>query len=148
MIVDYSRTKSVMKLFKLFIFYIERVQISDGDPDPLWKRIFVHISNGLDSILIIIKPFLSVLKISGTFVFFLRTSGEYWKNYRKEYIFNTDSWKRIEYSLKLLKKYFWYWQQNVLWDYYKSSRDMDKDQFSQRIRIHITGKSVYEDWSL
>jgi hypothetical protein len=66
--------------------------ISDGDPDPLWKLILIHISG---SILILIRHFLSVLKISKTFVFFLRTSGEYLKKYRKESVFNTDPWKQI-----------------------------------------------------
>ena len=41
-----------------------------------------HISGGLVSISIFIKHFLSVLKISKTFVFFLGTSGEYSKKYR------------------------------------------------------------------
>ena len=49
---------------------------------------------GLISILIFIKHFLSTLKISKTFVFFLRTSSEYLKQYRQISIFKTDPWKR------------------------------------------------------
>ena len=39
------------------------------------------LSGGLDSILTFMKHFLSVLKISKTFVFFLRTSSEYLARY-------------------------------------------------------------------
>ena len=58
--------------------------------------------------------FLSVLKISKTFVFFFRTSNEYSKKYRQGSVFTTDPWKRIlktdpcpylvKYSLDVLKK--------------------------------------------
>ena len=78
------------------------------------KRILIHISGGLDSTLIFIKHFLSVLKISKTFVYFFRTSGEYSKKYRQGSGFSTDPWKRIlktdpclylvKYSLDVLKK--------------------------------------------
>ena len=50
------------------------IECSDGNPYPLWKRI--HISGGLNSILIFIKHFLSILKISKTFVFFLTGYGQ------------------------------------------------------------------------
>ena len=60
---------------------------SYGDPDPLWKQILIHISGGLDSILIFIKHFLSVLKISKIFVFFLRTSSEYLTRYGQGSVF-------------------------------------------------------------
>ena len=48
---------------------------SDGDPLISRKRILIHISGGLDSILIFIKHLLSILKMSN--VFLLRTSGEF-----------------------------------------------------------------------
>ena len=76
--------------------------------DPL------HISEGLDSILIFIKHFLSVLRIYKTFVFFIRMSGEYSKKYWQGSIFSTDPCKRIlktdpcpylvKYSIDVLKK--------------------------------------------
>jgi hypothetical protein len=56
---------------------ILQVKISDGDPLISRKRILIYISGGLNSILFFIKHFLSLLKISKTFVFFLRTSSEY-----------------------------------------------------------------------
>ena len=43
---------------------------SDGDPLISRKLILLHISERLDSILIFIKHFFSVVKISKTFVFF------------------------------------------------------------------------------
>ena len=88
--------------------------ISDGDPLISRKWILIYISGGLDAILICIKHFLSVLEISKTFVFFLRTSGEYSKKYRQGSVISTDPWKRILkmdpcpylviYSLDILKK--------------------------------------------
>ena len=57
---------------------------SDGDPLISRRRILMHISEGLHSILIFIKYFLSILTISKTYVFFLRTSVEYLKKYRHE----------------------------------------------------------------
>ena len=63
---------------------------SDGDPLISRKRTLIHISGGLDSIVIFIKHVLSVLKISKTFVFFLRTSGEYSKKYRQGSVISTD----------------------------------------------------------
>ena len=93
---------------------INYILSSDGDPDPVWKRILIHISGRLGSILIFIKHFLFVLRISKTFVFFLRTSGEYLKKYRQRSVFKTDPWKRIlktdpcpnlvKYSLNVLTK--------------------------------------------
>ena len=57
---------------------------SDGDTDLLWKQILFHISGGLVSISIFIKEKnLFVLKISKTFVFFLRTLGEYLRRYEQ-----------------------------------------------------------------
>ena len=60
------------------------------------------------------KHFLSILKISKTFFFFLRTLGEYSKKYRQGSVFTTYPWKRIlntnpclylvKYSLDVLKK--------------------------------------------
>ena len=58
--------------------------------DRLLKQILIHISGGLDSILIFRKHFLSVLKKSKTFVFFLRPSGEYSKKYIQGSFFNKD----------------------------------------------------------
>ena len=88
---------------------------SDGDSLISRKLILIHISGGLDSILIFTKYFLSILKISKTFVFFL-TSGEYSKKYRQGSVISTDPWKRIlktdpspylvKYSLDVLKKNF------------------------------------------
>ena len=43
----------------------------------------------------IIKHFMFVLKISKTFVFFLRTSGEYSKKHIQGSFISTDLWKRI-----------------------------------------------------
>ena len=61
-----------------------------------------------------IKYFLSVLKISKTLVFFLRTSSEYSKTYWQGSVFTTDHWKRIiktdpcpylvKYALDILNK--------------------------------------------
>ena len=72
--------------------------------------IVIHISRELDSILMFIKHFLSMLKISKTLVFFLRTSGEYSKHGS---VLTTDPLKRIlktdpclylvKYSLDVLK---------------------------------------------
>ena len=69
---------------------------------------------GLDFILFFIKHFLSVLKISKTFVVFLRTSSEYLIRYRQGSVFNiifqgsvvkTDPCLYIfEYSPDVLKK--------------------------------------------
>ena len=65
-------------------------------------------------VVILIKHFLSVLKISKTLVFFLRTSGEYSKKYGQGSVFTTDPLKRIlktdpcpylvKCSLDILKK--------------------------------------------
>ena len=59
------------------------------------KRIHIHIYGGLDSILIFKILFLSLLKISKTFVFFLRKLGKYSKKYRQGSVISTDPWKRI-----------------------------------------------------
>ena len=74
----------VILKYYTFTFYI---LASDGDPDPLWKQIVIHISGGLDSLLIFIKHILSVLKISKTFVFFLKTSSEYLTRYEQGFVF-------------------------------------------------------------
>ena len=94
--------------------YTSFVKSSDGDPLISRKRIFIHISGELDSILIFIKHFLFVLKISKTFVFFFRMSGEYSKKYIQGSVFTTDPWKRIlktdpcpylvRYSFDVLRK--------------------------------------------
>ena len=57
---------------------------------------------------------MSVLKVSKTFVFFFKTSGENSKKYRQGSVFTTDPWKRIlktdpciylvKYSVGVLKK--------------------------------------------
>ena len=57
------------------------IKNSDGDPFISRKRILIHIPQGLDSILIIIKHFLSALEISEHFVLLIRTSGEYLRRY-------------------------------------------------------------------
>ena len=87
---------------------------SDGDPLISRKQILIHISGGHDSTLIFIKHFLSVLKISKTFVLFLRTLGEYSKKYRQGSAISADPLKRIfktdpcpylvKYSLDVPKK--------------------------------------------
>jgi hypothetical protein len=68
---------------------------SDGDPLIARKQILFQISWGLDSKVIFKKHGLSVLKISKTFVFFWRTSGEYLKKYIQGSVISTDPWKRI-----------------------------------------------------
>ena len=60
---------------------------SDGDPDLLWKQILIHISGGLDSILIFMKYFVSLLKISKNFVFFLRMLSAYLTRYGQGSVF-------------------------------------------------------------
>ena len=69
---------------------IKAILTSDGDPLISRKRILIHISQGLDSISIHMKHFLFLLKISKTFVFLLRTSGEYLKRYGQGSVFKTD----------------------------------------------------------
>ena len=76
-------------------------------------KILIYISGGLEYILISRRHFLFVLKISETFVFFLRTSDEYIKKYRQVSVFTTVPWKRVlktypcpylvKYSLDVLK---------------------------------------------
>ena len=53
-------------------------------------RFLIYIFCELDSTLIYIKYFLFILKISKTFVFFLRTSGEYSMRYGQGSVFTTD----------------------------------------------------------
>ena len=66
--------------------------------------ILIHISGGLDSILIFIQKHLSVLKISKAFVFFLRTSGQYLTRYGQGSVFNIGLYF-FEYSVSdILKK--------------------------------------------
>ena len=78
---------------------------SDRDPLILRKRILIYISGGLDSILVFIKHFLSVLKVSKTFVFFLRTPGEYLTRYGQGSVVKTDPCLYFfEYSPDVLKK--------------------------------------------
>ena len=59
------------------------------------KRILIHISCGLDFALIFRKHVLSILKISKTFAFFLRTSGKYLTRYGQGSLFIMDPWKLI-----------------------------------------------------
>ena len=62
-------------------------------------------SCGLDSIIILIKHFLSVLKLSKTFLFFRKTSGKYLTSYGQESIFTTDPCPYLViYSPDALKK--------------------------------------------
>ena len=88
------------------------VYFSDGDPDPQWKRILIHISGGLGSILIFIKHFLSVLKLSKMFVFFLRTLSEYLTRYGQGSVF------KIRFQGSVLKTdlclYFFKYSPDVL----------------------------------
>ena len=58
------------------------VKDSDGDPFFSRKRILIQSSQGLSSILFLTKHLLFALKISKTYVLFLRTSGEYLTRYR------------------------------------------------------------------
>ena len=110
---------------------------SDGDLLISRKRILIYISGGLDSIVIFIKPVLSVLKLSKTFDFFLRTSGEYSKKYRQGSVISTDPCPYlVKYSLDVLKKKTKFLDilitdKKCLTKKYriKSSGDMDKDPF-------------------
>ena len=92
--VNFFFAKLYILIYTTFYVKIEFCQIShilqlhgsvlcssDGDPLISRKRLLNHISGGLDSILILIKHFLSVLKISKTFIFFLKTSSEYLTRY-------------------------------------------------------------------
>ena len=63
------------------------ITIIDGDPLISRKQILFHISGGFDSILFLKKHFLSVLKISKTFVFFIRMSIEYLTRYVQGSVF-------------------------------------------------------------
>ena len=54
--------------------------MSDGDPFISRKRILIHISKGLDSILILIKHFLFVLKISKKIFFFKERQGNIYRD--------------------------------------------------------------------
>ena len=76
----FQNNKSIFMYVHILYIYLN--QCSDANPFIyIKKRILIHISWGLDSILIFIKLFLSILKISTTFVFFFRTSGEYLTRY-------------------------------------------------------------------
>ena len=68
------------------------VYCSDGDPLIIRERILIHISGGLDSIRIFKRHFLSVLKISKTFVFFLRRSSNFLTRYGSR--IKDPLWKR------------------------------------------------------
>ena len=102
LIKTYTYTLNIISVLSLAVMGIRLLK----------KIILIHISWGLDSILISYKTFLSILKI--TLVFFLRTSGEYSKRYGQVSVFTTDPWKRILktdscpyliiYSLEVLKK--------------------------------------------
>ena len=59
---------------------------------------------GLDSILIFIKHFLSVLKISETFAFFLRTSSEYLTRYGQGSVFKICFSISLNIYLMLLRQ--------------------------------------------
>ena len=92
------------------------INISDGDPDLLWKLILIHVAYLWRTCFYINfhKTFFFALKISKTFVFYRRTSGEYLKKYRQWSVFLTDPWKRslktdpclylVKYSSDFLKK--------------------------------------------
>ena len=122
---------------------------SDWDPFISRKRILTHISWRLDSILFFIKHFLFVLKISKTFVFFLRTSSEYSTRYGQEsvlkicfqgYVVTDPCPYLFEYSPDVLKKKIRvldlfnfntdkkYFIKNSICRI-KFSEDMDKDPF-------------------
>ena len=59
------------------------------------KWILIHISWGLEFALVFRKHVFSILKISKTFVFFLRMSGKYLTRYGQGSVFTTDPWKWI-----------------------------------------------------
>ena len=65
------------------------------------KRILIHISWGLNSIFFFVKHFLSVLKISKTFVVFLTTSSEFLTRYGQGYVFK-DPFSRMSIILSIL----------------------------------------------
>ena len=79
-----------VKFCALLYYILTYKYLIASDGDPLISRKRILISGGLVSILIFIKHFLSALKISKTFVFFLRTSGEYLKIYRQGSVISTD----------------------------------------------------------
>ena len=124
-----------------YISMYKSKKISDGDPDPLWKRILIHISGRLDSIFN--KHFLFTFKISKTFVFFFWTSSEYLTRYGHVSVFKIHFQGSVvkidpclyffEYSPNVLKKKIkvldaFNTDNFVFYEYYyriKSSRDMD-----------------------
>ena len=104
---------AIFKQVTIYIFKVNKisqwwrsVDFKKTDPYPYLWRIWFYIN--------LHKTFLSVLKISKTFVFFLRMSGEYSKKYRQWSVISTDPCKRIlktdpcpylvKYSLDVLKK--------------------------------------------
>ena len=123
------------------------VKSSDGDPFISRKWILIHISGGLDSILICIKHFLTVFEISKIFVFFLRTSSEYLTRYGQGSVFKVRFQGSVEITDPCL--YFFEYSPDVLKKKTKvldisntdkkcfiqiniesSPGDMDKDPFS------------------
>ena len=62
------------------------MEIRKTDPWPYFMRTWFYIN--------FYKTFLSVLKISKTFVFYLRTSDEYLTSYKQGSVW-TEPWKRI-----------------------------------------------------
>ena len=87
-IVSYNRKKITLKYSWISpIIWPCYLWWGSPDPDPLWKRILIHISGGLDFILIFMKHFFFVLKISKTFVLFRRTSSEYLTRYGQRSVF-------------------------------------------------------------
>jgi hypothetical protein len=82
-------------------------KISDGDPFISRKRIFIHISWGLNSIFFLLTFFLSVFQISKK-IFFLRTSSEYLTRYGQGFIFKIHFQGSVEITdpcLYFLRRY-------------------------------------------
>ena len=71
-----------------------QVNSNDGDPDPLWKRTVSLEILILYFYIYFYRIFLSVLKISKSFVFYWRTSDEKLTSYGQGSV-STDPWKRI-----------------------------------------------------
>jgi hypothetical protein len=100
---DFKFSFSMLHLY--FNCRVISCSCSDGEPFISRNRILIHISWGLDHILIFIQHFLSVLKISKTFVFFFWTSSEYLTRYGQGSVLKTDSCLYFfDYSPDDLKK--------------------------------------------
>ena len=90
-----------------YVLRMDNDKISDGDPFISRKRIFIHISWGLNSIFFLLTFFLSVFQISKK-NFFLRTSSEYLTRYGQGSIFKIHFQGSVEITdpcLYFLRRY-------------------------------------------